>query len=157
MSRSINQRVHPVWPVRPSQPVRLLWLSAWLLTAAGCITPALSVPSAEVERMLALPPSTTGLTPAQSASLRSLLTTSKLKRRVLELHLDGESLRLKRLLGDGEPVMGPAIVAQAGLVYQLRTEWLLETGLLRERARELLTPEQQMWWVRNRLKVIDPR
>lgn len=124
---------------------------------AGCAVSPLSLPSYEVKRLLALPPSTTGLTPEQSTELRSLLATSESNRRVLELHLAGETARLKRLMGDGEPVMGSAIVSQASLVYQLRMERLLKTALLRVQAQQVLTPEQQIWWASNRLKVIDTR
>lgn len=153
MSRSINQTVYPVQPARPA----LLLCGLLFLMAAGCAVPALSLPSYEVKRLLALPPSMTGLTPEQSTELRSLLATSESNRRVLELHLDGETARLKRLLGDGEPVMGSEIVVQASLVYQLRMEQLLKVALLREQAQQVLTPEQRIWWARNRLKVVDTR
>jgi hypothetical protein len=136
--------------------IHLLWLLVLSVVASGCAAPLISLPSAEVERLLALPPSASGLTPDQSTTLRSLLETSTSNRRVLELHLAEESLRLKRLLGDGEPMVGPAIWTQAGLVYQLRMEQLLGPALLRERTRQLLTTEQQMWWARNRLKLIFP-
>jgi hypothetical protein len=137
----------------------LRWLQVILLPllVLGCAEPLVSLPSTEVERLLALPPSAAGLTPDQSASLRSLLDASESSRHTLTLHLAEESRRLERLLGDGEPMMSPAIWAQAGLVYQLRTEQLLGPALLRERARQLLTQEQQMWWARNRLKLIFPQ
>jgi hypothetical protein len=151
MSRSIIHKVHPI------RPVLFLCVLASLLMVAGCAVPALSLPSYEVKRLLALPPSTTGLTPEQSTELRSLLATWESNRQVLDLHLAGETARLKRLMGDGEPKMSPEIAAQASLVYQLRMEQLLETALLREQSQQMLTPEQRIWWARNRLKVVDTR
>jgi len=133
-----------------------LWWLALPVVAAGCEAPVLTVPSDEVKGLLALPPATVGLTEEQSTALRSLLDRSTSAQEGLEHHLAGESQRLKQLMGDGEPVMGQAIVAQVGLVNQLRMERLLMPVLLREQTQSMLTPDQQMWWVRNRLKVIFP-
>jgi len=143
--------------MRHSFPIRLLWLAAFSAMAAGCATPEILVPSAEVKGLLALPTSTTGLTPDQLTSLRSLLDASESKRLVLDRHVAEESRHLWRLLGKGEPKLGPVIWTQAGLVNQLRMERLLIPVLLRAETNQVLTAEQQLWWRRNRLKLIFPR
>jgi hypothetical protein len=128
-----------------------------LFMAVGCATPEIQVPSAEVNGLLALPASTTGLTPDQSTALRSLLDTSESKRRILDRHVAEESRQLWRLLKNGEPKLGPEIWTQIGLVNQLRMERLLIPVLLRAETNQVLTAEQQVWWRRNRLKLVFPR
>jgi hypothetical protein len=137
---------------RMRHPIRWLWLMELTVVAgaAGCAAPALSVPSVGgVERLLALPPSVE-LTEDQSAALRSLIETSQANRKALDLHVAEESHRLKQQLAVEGSVRSPEVWAQISLVSQLKTEQLLMPARLRERVWEILTPEQRMWWVKNR-------
>jgi Spy/CpxP family protein refolding chaperone len=154
-----RQRAERQSPGRMRHSARWLWLVTLSLVAgaAGCATSVMSVPSAEVERLLELPPSTTGITSEQSTALRSLLETSESNRQALALHLAEESQRLKQQLAK-EGLMGsPETQAQAALVAQLRAEQLLMAVRLRDRVWEILTPEQRIWLVRHRSKVILPQ
>jgi Spy/CpxP family protein refolding chaperone len=125
--------------------------------AAGCATPVTSMPSAEVERLLAMPPSTTGITSEQSTALRSLLETAESNRKTLALHLAEESEHLKQELAKQGLIKSPEVRAQAALVSRLRAQQLLMAAQFRDQVWEILTPEQRIWLVRHRSKVVLPQ
>lgn len=131
--------------------IQWLWLMKLTVAAgaAGCAAPALSVPSVGVERLWALPPSM-ALTEDQSVALRSLIETSQLNRQALDLHVAEESRRLKQQLAAEGSIRSPEVWAQISLVSHLKSEQGLMATRLREQVWELLTPEQQRWWVQNR-------
>jgi Spy/CpxP family protein refolding chaperone len=154
-----RQRAETPLPGRMHHFIRWLWLVtlSMLAGAAGCATSVMSVPSAEVERLLELPPSTTGITSEQSTALRSLLETSESNRKTLALHLAEESHHLKQEMAKEGLLESPEVRAQAALVSRLRTEQLLMAAQFRDRVWEILTPEQRIWLVRHRSKVILPQ
>jgi hypothetical protein len=128
-----------------------------LCVSAGCATTDdLLTPSTEIEQLLAQPPSAVGLTPDQSSAMLSIVQTTAEERRTLELHLAEESQHLQRLLAGPNAFEAPEVWAQISLVSHLRANRLLMAALLREALWKELTPEQQMWWVKNRLTVMLP-
>jgi hypothetical protein len=119
--------------------------------ATGCAQLPPTIPEIEAEQLLALRWSP-GLSRDQAIHLRTLLTEYRAHRRTLALHVSEESRMLSRRLGAGEALDTPTLLAQVGLVHQLRAEQVEAQLVFRERTRGLLTAQQQDWLDVTRLR-----